>query len=200
MPSQGNGFYWVYIPEFNLAICAPPKCASRSLLYTLAKRYYPDVTYQSARPSEYKKKDRYYFYMHSLGVQPHWRRLAIIRHPVDRFISLWAHHCRDGTPGIPRHLRGKASMNDLLDYIQIHDNAHWKPQADIIEDRFKDTLYTTVEKASYTITLLTTGRLKLEHENKTKDKKGIIIPDDIMLRIQDYYSRDFDMFNRVTNG
>jgi hypothetical protein len=200
MPERGKGFYWVYIPEFNLAICAPPKCASRSLLFTLAKRYYGCEDYQAVRPSDFKRKDKHYMYLDAAGVQSHWRRLAIIRHPIERFISLWAHHCRDGTPGIPNQLRKGASMHDLLDYIEENQNAHWMPQSQIIRDSFRDTLYTTTDNAAYTLTLLTAGKLELEHENKTQNKKNIAIPPDVLIRIREIYTDDFDMCDRVMNG
>lgn len=124
--------YWVYLPSFELSICAPPKCGSRALLYALVNHFYGPVDYQEVRPSEWCGQLEHFSFMTS---PRNGEKVAFVRHPLDRFKSLYAHHCRDGYPGVPHEYRG-GSVERLIKLISIRPNAdpHWATQKSVIGD------------------------------------------------------------------
>jgi len=59
------------------------------------------------------------------------RRVFVVRHPVERFKSLWRNKCRDGEQAN----LGIAGMTpeQLFEHIQTaRDNYHWTPQVDLL--------------------------------------------------------------------
>jgi len=61
--------------------------------------------------------------------QPEKEAIQFVRHPIDRFDSLWRWGCRDHNQGIPSAL-WDAGPNELLWHIweNLYDNVHWCPQ------------------------------------------------------------------------
>jgi len=73
------------------AIITPPKTASTTLLTTLC--YHPYYGILCVGPSQ----DNYYD-QHSIVTPPapfEWKKIAIVRHPLQRFVSLWGHLARE---------------------------------------------------------------------------------------------------------
>lgn len=75
------------------AIITPPKTASTTLLTTLClPPYYGTLCIGPSGP----EKD--YYDQHSIIVPPagfEWRKIAIVRHPLQRLVSLWGHLARE---------------------------------------------------------------------------------------------------------
>ena len=183
--------YWVCVPEWKLAVAAPPKCGSRSVLITIVKYFYPGSVDENVRPSEYKKKTQFYRYVKSPSFCGNWQKMAIIRNPIDRFASLWSHHCRDGIPGIPLHLRNNATQYELLDFIRSNLGAdpHWACQSDII-GKHSDITFCRLDQASKCWDRMTPDTVPaLDHVNQTASKATI--SDEIKNQLKQIYSEDF---------
>ena len=187
--------YWVYVPDWKIAIAAPPKCGSRSVLLAIVNHFYPGETYQTATPSKYKEKYEHYRYMDKSQIKPDWHKLAIVRDPIERFASLWAHHCRDDIPGIPHHLRGKASMDDLLRYIERcpNENPHWTPQTQIIGTHERIRYCRLRNMAKCWAKLL--PDVPLSHVNKTASP--VLVPDHIQAGLRTIYAQDFLLLDEL---
>jgi hypothetical protein len=78
--------------EKEIAIITPPKTASSSLLYTLCAHPYYGIL--CIGPSDNGE----YYDQHSIITPPApfiWKKVAIVRHPLQRFVSLWGHLARE---------------------------------------------------------------------------------------------------------
>lgn len=185
--------YWCYVPAWNVAVCAPPKCGSRSVLLTIVQHFYPAQDYQTATPSVFKERYQYYQYMGRHALKDRWPKLAIMRNPVDRFASLWAHHCRDGVPGIPKKLRNGAKMHHLLEWIRndLYGNPHWAPQTNIIGNDLTPGLKICDLKMATTTwqEFMPATAPPLAHVNQTSSP--VPVPDYIVEQLKLIYEDDF---------
>ena len=106
----GKGKAWYYVPEWELTIGVAPKCGTRTI---------------------YKLLENVNFYS---APNPDIRPVFIVRHPVERFSSLWKQKCRDGrrisTIDNPSNYAKDWSIDELLDHIERGLwNHHWAPQS-----------------------------------------------------------------------
>lgn len=77
----------------QIAIITPPKTASTTLLTTLClPPYYGTLCIGPSGP------ESNYYDQHSIIVPPAgfvWKKVAIVRHPLQRFVSLWGHLAKE---------------------------------------------------------------------------------------------------------
>ena len=82
----------ILLYDKQIALITPPKTASTTLLTTLCS--YPYNGILCIGPSN----DPSYYDQHSIILPPAafgWKKIATVRHPLQRFISLWGHLARD---------------------------------------------------------------------------------------------------------
>lgn len=100
---------WWYIPDWDVAVCTPPRCGSSTML-----AYFAEAG----------------IFVHRPFIETP-RSIMIVRDPVSRFISLWKHKCRDGmglTVGDDdtSPIRG-LNPRELIEFIETTDivDPHW---------------------------------------------------------------------------
>ena len=105
---------WKQVPAWDIAFGVPPKNGTQSLKLALKDQ---DVLYRQGPPPG--------------------RKVFVVRHPIERFNSLWRDKCKGKYPsvstGLPIHGMG---VEQLAEYIfsGVNDNHHWRPQARLLGD------------------------------------------------------------------
>ncbi len=129
---------WFVVVPWELAIGAAPKVATRSILFSIAKHFQPDATYESVSPSEWFTIGKTHGFHRYRPHEAHKRiprkfhRVAIVRDPVERFASLWRCQIRDKITGILGDLNFSVirTPEDLIQAVHNHPlgNVHWSHQ------------------------------------------------------------------------
>lgn len=107
-----RGYGWLYIPEWQFTIAAPPKGGSSSL-----KRFADNSDLEYKYIPHNKVRGKAYF---------------VVRDPYDRFASLWKSKCRDKRAIAKNEVHGM-SPKELMHYIIAgNKDVHWTKQVDLI--------------------------------------------------------------------
>lgn len=119
------------------------------------------------------------------------RCVFIVRHPIDRFISLWKSKCRDKQSTAKRYayIRG-LSIDELLDVIEDdeHFDQHWLPQW--LVEAGRATELVPFEKFSEWATAEGFG--ELPHRNKTEGT--VELTEEQRRRVLEYYAKDLELY------
>jgi len=173
-----NFALWIYLKEFDFCVCFPAKnggCSFRheiiglrsldidSMTLALMREFYKDGH------GPFHPKEAEYLYPNV----PHY---LAVRHPVDRFKSLWRNKCRD-RDGSPWQVYGM-TPDELMDYIEIQEDHHWRMQVKNLTDHTEPMpMPDLLEMIGATARINKSGRLE-------KD------PDVPVDRVLDYYADD----------
>jgi len=112
---------FVNVPAWDITFGVPPKCGSSSVNAALQEAfgcenlvYCDDVRLLKTPPIA-------------------GRLIFVVRHPLDRFKSLWKNKCRDNgkLAGHGTNLFGLTPA-ELFDYIRARRNSHWTPQSELL--------------------------------------------------------------------
>ena len=170
--------FWAWVKPWQLCIGVAPKCGTRTLYQGLLDNFPNDgarldksleMLFNSAiidvlRPGEVAQ----------LALPKIW----IVRHPWERFKSLWRDKCRDQGAVEMSHRWGrkmaKMDPRQLYNFIKMacNDNEHWTPQC-----RLMGLIGRPMVEPG--VTLVRTESLSewwpwgtLKHENRTEDEDG----------------------------
>ncbi len=104
---------WLVVKEWDLVVGVSPKCGSGSIRAAI----------EAEGLDWWKRADP----------TKHANRVFIVRHPLDRFQSLWRNKCRDGgrlSKGGGRGMHEVIGMTpeELFEYSLDNPNHHWTPQ------------------------------------------------------------------------
>lgn len=170
-----DGRVWAYIPDFDVTVGIAPKCGSSSWYALLRDNEY--LYYKAPQPSE--------------------DSVFVVRHPIERFISLWKNKCRNGSRisivdyDDPYWAAGW-SIDDLLDVMETKlFNHHWWPQSDY-EKGLSKKLIPLEEFSDWAEK---TGFGKLPHRNKTEGT--VELTDEQYRRVSAYYIDDIKLYERA---
>jgi hypothetical protein len=123
---------WIYVPDWDEWILAPPKCAATSFYHALAKHMSGGRIQTVSRADSLEVIIRYGGEVERLG----WNDgTMIVRNPIDRFKSCWRDKCRDTAPReVPNKTHGRwkrdvagMSPEEFYEYTLENDNQHWTP-------------------------------------------------------------------------
>lgn len=117
-----KGSVWTYLKDYDCTYGVPPKNASSSFYEALRRHY----KLKRSKGLQYEPNEKVERVSHPVGA----RAFFIVRHPIDRFESLWRSKCRDGhgkAGGHEEELYG-LTPEELLAYIQANDDPHWRKQ------------------------------------------------------------------------
>ena len=112
---------FVNVPAWDITFGVPPKCGSSSVHAALQEAF-------GCENLVYCDNVRL------LKTPPEGAPLVfVVRHPLDRFKSLWKNKCRDNgkLAGHGTNLFGLTPA-ELFDYISGHHNHHWTPQSELL--------------------------------------------------------------------
>ncbi len=127
-----NYALWVYLEEFDCCVCIPHKngsCSFRREIIKIKEWNISDHT-QSVMLRFFKDGHGPF---HPKEVELQYAdkdHFLSVRHPLERFVSLWRNKCRDKM-GIPRDVWG-LTPDELMDFIEDHEDHHWRKQADYV--------------------------------------------------------------------
>ena len=184
---------WYELPDWNITIGAPLKCGSTTIKHFI---FINDVPFYHVTHSQVRG-DVYF----------------VVRHPVDRFMSLWRQKCRDdsqyiqwGAPingepkiGKPNYSRktwdilSNATPEELMDYIEAENSEpQWTPQTKILGKL--DATCIPLENLSDWWTDRGYGDLESARINSTSGTE--VLSDDLTQRILTFYAKDVELYNK----
>ena len=174
-----NFALWVYLKEFDCCVCFPHKNGGCSFRWQIIKikgwqfissrSLHVMQNFYSDGHGPFHPKEAEYLYPHV----PHY---LAVRHPVDRFRSVWQNKCRDQM-GPPVEVYGM-TPDELMDYIEVVEDRHWRRQSENLTGITQPVLVAEL--------LQMIGAEK--HINKTERQDSD--PDMPIDRILNYYADD----------
>lgn len=177
-----NYAFWVYLKEFDCCICIPAKNGGCSFRHEIIRLRGLDIDpRQFGLMREFAKDGHGPFHPKEVSYlfpdKPHY---LSVRHPVERFTSLWRNKCREKN-GAPWQVYGM-TPDQLMDYIEIQEDHHWRKQVKNLTDRTELMLMPDLlEMIGCTMRLNRSDRLERE-------------PDMPVDRILDYYADDLRLW------
>jgi len=121
-------------------------------------------------------------------------RIFVVRHPIERFESLWLNKCRDA-----RH-RGKGpvaecsgkSAEELFQFIQVKENLHWNPQVPMLGNMRSGTEIVRLEDLSSRYEAVSGAPYPLV--NVSPDRDDVRLTDALTERLLEYYREDLELW------
>lgn len=167
-------FKWFATTEWPLAFGAAPKAGSSSIRRAVVQE---GKDYYKVDPRKYA------------------RRLFLVRHPVDRFKSLWKNKCRDGgkimlVKRLAQHPITGLSPSELFEYIQEHKNYHWASQSCLLDNIEAELV--RLENMGEWWDAWPHSTLRYPHTNRTEG--DVEVDDTLLLRLEDYYAEDMKLY------
>lgn len=169
-----RGFGWFVVPEWDIVIAVSPKCGSSSF--------------------------KQFFYMHEMEnvqmirryeVNPNSEIYFVVRHPLDRFISLWKSKCRDRARIMDTSVYGM-TQQELMDHILAgRRDVHWTPQTTLLGD-VKATLIPLENLNQW---WSDSGYGALCRFNSTDGE--VMLSDELKNRILTFYADDVMLYDRA---
>ena len=115
MPHTARRFGWFYFQKENISIGLALKCGTASIKqFVWMNEAADNIT--SIEPREITG-DAYF----------------VVRHPLDRFCSLWKSKCRDNQSSAYKETLADMSPVELMDHIEAGArDPHWTPQGKVL--------------------------------------------------------------------
>lgn len=179
---------WCYFDEWNCCICFPQKNggnAFRKKLKTLKRWESPKMAYHIEVFSELQKCGHGPFTPKEADIfYPNIPHYLAVRHPLDRFKSLWRNKCRDRV-GHPKEIYG-LSPDELMDFIERNSNSHWMSQS----------MYVTTKTIPVRHSVLL-DRMGSEKVNKTESRDDD--PEFPVDRVLRHYAADLKLWEQANS-
>ena len=120
---------WIYLRELDCCICIPHKNGGSSFRRDIIKMRRWGISDTTMSVMLRFSVDRHGpFYPEEVDEKySDKEHFLSVRHPINRFTSLWGNKCRDRR-GFPRELWGM-TPDELMDYIETHEDRHWRRQS-----------------------------------------------------------------------
>lgn len=120
------------------------------------------------------------------------RKVFIVRHPLDRFLSLWRNKCRDCGSGVG--VEG-FTQEELFARIQNGTpDEHWIRQVEMLGKHRKDAELVRLE--SLPEWWWKNMQAEFAHENKSDNYDEI--SDELRSQVLDHYADDIGLYNAAT--
>ena len=198
MPARGYQL-WAWVKPWGIVIGTSPKCGTRTL-YEALYNHFPSACVKDEENLEVRFANTSVVDVLRPGdaAQLAIPKIWIIRHPWDRFKSLWRQKCRDKGQTDPRldrklHTLGPTQLYDFISR-PANDNWHWTPQA-----RLMGMIGRPVAEPG--ITLLRLESLsewwsygELPTINPTSDEGLVWDDDDLRRRVETLYKADLELY------
>ena len=165
------GWGYFVVPQWNLTIAAPPKAGSS----TLKQFFYMNEIDCTYVPHKEVRGPLYF----------------VVRHPLDRFVSLWKGKCRDKRSIARREVHGM-TLEELMDYIESGaTDVHWTPQTKLVGDL--DATFIPLESLNWW--WHQSGLGSLGTFNTTEG--DIEVSDDLRQRVLSFYADDIELYHKA---
>ena len=167
-----KGIYFLHIPVWGIYLGVPPKCGSTSVHAALK---WAGIIYHSYRAAAIPD-----------GAQVEF----VMRHPLDRFKSLWRFRCvvgGDGTYGTGRALHG-LTPHQLFKHTKRFPDKHWEPQANLVEDL----------PTRCNVRYITLGDLRLTLPTLNTTEGDVPMSSALERKILKRYAEDVELYERAT--
>lgn len=125
--------------------------------------------------------------------QPIGDAYFIVRHPLDRFESLWRSKCRDHHGSIGGHPVRDLTPEQLFDYIKTHGDPHWRSQTPYAATLDKEPTLVPIEH--FAESLKATTGIEMWHQNPTNGVCEMSL--ELMDEVMDHYEQDVLLYERA---
>lgn len=189
MPNKRLWTPYVRLKQFNVTYGVPPKNGSSSFYEALRR------CYGLPRTKHFKMVQNNPHLFEQVDFLDH-PGFFVVRHPIDRFESLWRSKCRDNHGTVGGHPIRGMNPYDLFAYIKQHDDPHWRPQIDMIKLGEMPNI-TLVPLDEFTHHFKAHTGLDLWYQNPTKELKSDYFDLGLLSEVADYYADDVDLYEKA---
>lgn len=184
-----NHALWVYLKEFDCCVCVPSKNGGSSFRVQLIRmRGYDILPTTLPVMNEFYRDGHGPFHPKEVEMlfsdKPQY---LSVRHPVERFASLWRSKARDrnGSP----YLAHGMTPDELMDHIETVNDSdwHWRPQI-----RYMTKNAQPVHPSGLLALFSDQERINTTSERDSDPR----MPVD---RIMDFYSEDYELWRRTND-
>ncbi|KKK50243.1 hypothetical protein LCGC14_3126970 [marine sediment metagenome] len=175
---------YIHIPKWNLAIAVTPKCGSTSIYQAIHDEFNCTDVHCTDRFESLSTEQ----------VRASLPVLFVVRHPLDRFISVW----RQRTLPQYESASGKTLLGltprQLWDGRDRGDD-HWKSQTRLLGClRYQATIVRLEDLSTYW-RFMTPSTVELPHVNATGREWPTELDRRLVKSIDTYYAADIEMYN-----
>lgn len=169
-----RGYGWFVVPDWNITIAAAPKVGSSALKQFFHMNEMDDV----------RMVNRY-------DVNPNADIYFVVRHPHDRFASLWKSKCRDKANILDKRVHDM-TPDELMAHIEAgNKDVHWTPQTTLLGD-FNATLI-PLEQLGDWFRDRNYGELGMFNNTE-----GVMpLSEELHVKICNFYAEDFLLYARA---
>jgi hypothetical protein len=181
---------WVELKQFDVCYGIMPKNGSSSFYEALRRHYQlPRAMTKGVHIVDACEHLRYV-------AQPSTNKARfVVRHPLDRFESLWRSKCRDGHGTIGGHPIRGMSPEQLFSYIKDNDDPHWRSQHPYVTTLDVEPTLVPLENFDEQFRL-DTG-IGLWRMNPTKELGGDYFSMELLTDVLDHYEMDMHVYERA---
>lgn len=181
---------WIHLKQFDVCYGVMPKNGSSSFYGALRRHY--------KLPRPVTKGVHIVNACDQLAyvAQPCTKKARfIVRHPLDRFESLWRSKCRDHHGTIGGHPVRDMSPQELFDYVREHDDPHWRHQYPYVTTLDREPTLVPLENFNEQFRLDTGISLWTMNPTEPSNDEGWTLQ--LMQEILDYYDKDLLVYERA---
>jgi hypothetical protein len=182
---------WVELADFDVCYGVMPKIGS-SAFYEALRRHYklPRGVTKGVHIVNACERTRYV-------AQPSTTKARfVVRHPLDRFESLWRSKCRDNHGTVGGHPIRGMSPEELFEYVQRNQDPHWCHQHPYASTLDKEPTLVPLDKLNEQFRLDTGIGLWYMNETEVRPSDPIISPE-LAAQVMDYYEKDIFVYERA---
>ena len=175
---------YIHVPKWNLAIAMTPKCGSTSIYQAIHDEFNCTDDHCTDR-----------FENLSTGQVPAFLPvLFVVRHPVDRFLSIWRHRT------LPMYVSASGKTLLGLTPKQLWDGRdkgddHWKSQTSLLGGLREQATIVRLEDLSTYWRHMTPSKVDLPHLNWTASEWPVELDRKFVGKIETYYADDIELYN-----
>ncbi len=175
---------YIHIPKWNLAIAVTPKCGSTSIYQAIHDEFHCTDVHCADRFES----------LSTAQVPAHLPVLFVVRHPLDRFISVW----RQRTLPMYESAAGKTLLGKTPRQLWTgRDRAddHWKSQTSLLGRLRKQATIVRLEDLSVYWRHVSPSTIELPHVNSTLPLWPVDLDHKLVKSIERYYADDIELYN-----
>lgn len=174
-----------FILPNNKSLANIRRSASSTFTSTIAKTFYPDI-----KPTMFGTKEQYGTKI-PYSSSPIGTPYALLRHPIDRFISAYSKKL----PGVPYQL----PIDNFIEWLIKQDksviNWHFKPQ-NIIIGNYPNVQYFDFKTGSNDLAKELGLPTPLPHINKTETSEKSVLTSEQIKKLENYYAGDLELYTK----
>ena len=175
---------YLHIPKWNLAIACTPKCGSTSIYQAIHDEFnctddHCGDKFENLSPNQ---------------VPTFLPVLFVVRHPLDRFLSIWRQRTLPGYQSASGKALHGLTPKQLWEGRDKGDD-HWKSQTQLLGVQREQATIVRLEDLSIYWRHMTPSRIELPRMNVTLAHWPAQLDRRLVKKIEKYYADDIEMYN-----